>query len=173
MVSGCTILALAPACRPIYSGGFGRYPVYLFTSRGIMALPQRANELFAEPRIIRQQVIGPGAAPLAGGDAVWFVTMHNELCTLVGSTVKTMLCGVEPSAQLAWNCREKELWIAAQDESVTVIMPSGNYYQRSELVDSLFSDPCHALAVTSAGALLDLADELPETKNVEYLSQPF
>ena len=173
MVSGCTILALAPACRPIYSGGFGRYPVYLFTSRGIMALPQRANELFAEPRIISQHVIGPGAAPLAGGDAVWFVTMNNELCTLVGSTVKTMLCGIEPSAQLAWNSREKELWIAAQDESVTVIMPSGNYYRRSELVDSLFSDPCHALAVTSAGALLDLTDELPATKNVEYLSQPF
>ena len=172
-VSGCSILALAPACRPIYSGGFGRYPVYLFTSRGIMALPQRASEAFAEPRLISQQVIATGATPLAAGDAVWFVSMHGDLCALAGSTVKRMLGGVEHLAQLAWNNRDRELWIAASDGSVTVMMPSGNYYHRSQHVSALFSDSSHALAVTSTGRLLDLTDEIPATVAVEYLSQPF
>jgi hypothetical protein len=36
-VCGGDILAMAPACRPIYSGGFGRYPIYLFTSQGIIS----------------------------------------------------------------------------------------------------------------------------------------
>ena len=172
-VSGNRILALGAACRPIYSGGFGRYPIYVFTTQGIMALPQRASEAFAEPRLISQQVIATAATPLAAGDAVWFVSMHGDLCALAGSTVKRMLGGVEHLAQLAWNNRERELWIAASDGSVTVMMPSGNYYHRSQHVSALFSDSSHALAVTSTGRLLDLTDEIPATVAVEYLSQPF
>jgi hypothetical protein len=138
-----------------------------------MALPQRASEAFAEPRLISQQVIATGATPLAAGDAVWFVSMHGDLCALAGSTVKRMRGGVEHLAQLAWNNRERELWIAASDRSVTVMMPSGNYYHRSQHVSALFSDSSHALAVTSTGRLLDLTDEIPATVAVEYLSQPF
>ena len=52
-------------------------------------------------------------------------------------------------------------------------MPSGRTYSRDIVVDNLYSDPTHALAVTTTGILLDLSNELPATKNVSFLSHPF
>ena len=90
-VSGCSILALGAACRPIYSGGFGRYPIYLFTNQGIMALPQSSNGVYGEPRLITQVVIAANSTPVAGGDALWFVSQHGILCSITGSTIKRWL----------------------------------------------------------------------------------
>ena len=65
-VSGCHILALGAACRPIYSGGFGRYPIYVFTTQGIMALPQSTSGNYGEPRLITETVIAGDSHPVAG-----------------------------------------------------------------------------------------------------------
>ena len=43
-VLGAVPLAMAVVTRPLYSGGFGRYPVYVFTDDGIYAIPQRASD---------------------------------------------------------------------------------------------------------------------------------
>ncbi len=172
-VSGCCILALGAACRPIYSGGFGRYPIYVFTTQGIMALPQSSNGTWGEPRLITEVVLAYGARPVAGGDALWFVSQHGILCRLSGSTVKRMLHEVNPETQLAWNDCKRELWLAASDGGVQVLMPSGRTYSRDLALGNLYSDPTHALAVTSAGNLVNLSHEVPTVKNVLFLSHPF
>ena len=172
-VSGCRILALGAACRPIYSGGFGRYPIYVFTTQGIMALPQSTSGSWGEPRLITEVVLANGANPVAGGDALWFVSQHGILCRLSGSTIRRMLHEVTTETQLAWNDCERELWLASSDGSIIVLMPSGRTYSRDISVGNLYSDPTHSLAVTAAGALLDLSHELPAVKNVSFLSQPF
>lgn len=172
-VSGCRIMALGAACRPIYSGGFGRYPIYVFTTQGIMALPQSTSGTWGEPRLITEVVIASGAKPVAGGDALWFVSQHGVLCRLSGSSVNRMLSAVTPATQLAWNDRERELWLARGNGGVVVLMPSGRTYCRDSAIGTLYSDPTHALAVTDDGTLVDLSHELPAVKNVSFLSHPF
>lgn len=172
-VSGCRILALGAACRPIYSGGFGRYPIYVFTTQGIMALPQSTSGAWGEPRLITEVVLADGTKPVAGGDALWFVSQHGILCRLSGSTVKRMLHRINPETQLAWNDRERELWLAVSNGRAQVLMPSGRTYSRDIVVGNLYSDPTHALAVTTDGSLVNLSHELPATKNVSFLSHPF
>ena len=172
-VSGCRILSLGAACRPIYSGGFGRYPIYVFTTQGIMALPQSTSGAWGEPRLITEVVLADDAKPVAGGDALWFVSQHGILCRLSGSTIRRMLHEVATDTQLAWNDRERELWLTSDDGRVVVLMPSGRTYSRDITLGNLYSDPAHSLAVTADGALLDLSQELPAVKNVSFLSQPF
>ena len=217
-VSGCAIRAMGAACRPIYSGGFGRYPIYLFTTQGIMALPQTTSGSYGEPRLITETVLAQGSVPVAGGDALWFVSQHGILCSISGSTLTRHLdlsqlsqvsqvsqaSRLSPSSSpskiegvkgsmtsssqlsptlsplssslspvIAWNDRERELWIAGPDGHVVVLMPSGRTYSRDISVHSLYSDPQHALAVTAEGALLDLATEESTSQQVNYLSHPF
>ncbi len=217
-VSGCAIRAMGAACRPIYSGGFGRYPIYLFTTQGIMALPQTTSGSYGEPRLITETVLAQGSVPVAGGDALWFVSQHGILCSISGSTLTRHLdlsqlsqvsqvsqaSRLSPSSSpskiegvkgsmtsssqlsptlsplssslspvIAWNDRERELWIAGPDGHVVVLMPSGRTYSRDISVHSLYSDPQHALAVTTEGALLDLATEESTSQQVNYLSHPF
>lgn len=172
LVSGTTIRGIAAACRPIYSGGFGRYPIYLFTDEGIMALPQQANGTFREPRLISETVLAPDAVPVAGDDGVWFVSQYGELCFLMGSALKRMLKVVTSNARLTWNTVERELWIVGSNGSVQVLMPSGSTYSRDITVGDLYSDAQHAFAVTADGALLDLTDEQLAVMAVNYLSQP-
>ena len=223
-VSGCAIRAMGAACRPIYSGGFGRYPIYLFTTQGIMALPQTTSGSYGEPRLITETVLAQGSMPVAGGDALWFVSQHGILCSISGSiltrhldlsqlsqvsqlsqasrlspssspskiegvkgsmtsssqlspTLSPLSSSLSPenslSPVIAWNDRERELWIAGPDGHVVVLMPSGRTYSRDISVHSLYSDPQHALAVTTEGALLDLATEESTSQQVSYLSHPF
>ena len=223
-VSGCAIRAMGAACRPIYSGGFGRYPIYLFTTQGIMALPQTTSGSYGEPRLITETVLAQGSVPVAGGDALWFVSQHGILCSISGSiltrhldlsqlsqvsqlsqasrlspssspskiegvkgsmtsssqlspTLSPLSSSLSPenslSPVIAWNDRERELWIAGPDGHVVVLMPSGRTYSRDISVHSLYSDPQHALAVTAEGALLDLATEESTSQQVNYLSHPF
>ena len=220
-VSGCAIRAMGAACRPIYSGGFGRYPIYLFTTQGIMALPQTTSGSYGEPRLITETVLAQGSVPVAGGDALWFVSQHGILCSISGSTLTRHLdlsqlsqlsqvsqvsqaSRLSPSSSpskiegvrgsmtsssqlsptlsplssslspvIAWNDRERELWIAGPDGHVVVLMPSGRTYSRDISVHSLYSDPQHALAVTTEGALLDLATEESTSQQVSYFSHPF
>lgn len=171
-VSGCAIMGLAAACRPIYSGGFGRYPVYLFTTQGIMALPQHSSGNYGEPRLISQEVLAGGAKPVMAGDVVWFVSQHGVLCSLSGSTVKRVINGVEHTAMLAWNGKERELWIATGTGGVQVLMQSGRVYKRTLEVGDLYSDAQHSLAVDGSGTLFNLSNEEAAMVAVSYQSQP-
>ncbi|MBQ3323691.1 MAG: hypothetical protein IJG81_02475 [Muribaculaceae bacterium] len=171
-VSGCHILALGAACRPIYSGGFGRYPIYVFTTQGIMALPQSTSGSYGEPRLITETVIAGDSRPVAGGDALWFISQHGILCRLSGSTLERMLRGLDTATAMAWNDRERELWLVS-NSNVRVLMPSGRTYDRDLPVGSIYSDPMHALAVAADGKLLDISSEEPDEMFFSFLSHPF
>lgn len=171
-VSGCDILAMGAACRPIYSGGFGRYPIYIFTTQGIMALPQSTAGNYGEPRLITQAVIARESRPVQGGDGLWFVDQHGILCQLVGSLLKRVLHGVDTAAAMAWCDRYRELWLTSA-QGATVVMESGRTFVRDIDVATLYSDPMHALAVTGTGMLLDLANEEPGEIFFSFLSHPF
>jgi len=173
VVSGCSINGMAAACRPIYSGGFGRYPIYLFTSRGIMALPQRTSGVFGEPRLISEQILANGAVPVTGDDGVWFVSKHGDLCFLYGSKLKVVARNIDITVQLAWNVSERELWIVEFNGKVKVLMTSGAMYGRNLLITSVYSDVSNALAVDAEGNLIDLTHEEAAWMQVDYLSQPF
>ncbi len=172
-VSGATIMALGAACRPIYSGGFGRYPIYLFTSEGIMALPQSTTGKYGEPRLIAQAVIADRAVPVAGADALWFVDHNGFLCSIAGSKLRRWMSGAEALWQLAWNDKESELWIVDDAGKAQVLMPSGRTHRRTLELTNLYSDPRHALAVGMDGSLLDLSHEQASMLATSYLSQPF
>ncbi|MBQ9586090.1 MAG: hypothetical protein IJR20_08875 [Muribaculaceae bacterium] len=172
-VSGCDILALGAACRPIYSGGFGRYPIYIFTSQGIMALPQSTSGIYGEPRLINREVISSNVLPVPGGDALWFINQYGCLCSITGSTLKRWLNLVSTQMHLAWNDNERELWIAGPDGKVQVLMPSGRCYARDLEVACLYSDSQHAMAVTQQGTLLNITIEQNALQQVSYLSHPF
>ena len=124
------------------------------------------------------------AAHHRGGARLWRKTCGGWRCVVVcvaaryfvpalGSTVKRMLHEVNPETQLAWNDGKRELWLAASDGGVQVLMPSGRTYSRDLALGNLYSDPTHALAVTSAGNLVNLSHEVPAVKNVLFLSHPF
>ena len=171
-VSGCRILALAPACRPIYSGGFGRYPVYLFTTQGVMALPQSTGGDWGEARLITEQVVASDITPVEGDNGVWLVSCHGMLYFLQGSTARLVATDVEGGSRLAWNSVERELWIVSPAGAVRVITPRGNAYSRSLVTGDVYSDSLNALAVTAQGTLVDLAHELPCDTVVAYRSCP-
>ena len=56
-VTGTVPLAMAVVTKPLYSGGFGRYPVYVFTDDGIYAIPQSATGTLGEARLVDRTVI--------------------------------------------------------------------------------------------------------------------
>ena len=90
-VLGAKPLAMAVVTRPLYSGGFGRYPVYVFTDDGIYAIPQRASDRLGEARLVDRTVIAAGVAPVEGDGDIWLMSRHGHLCRLSGSRL-TVVC---------------------------------------------------------------------------------
>ncbi|MBR1935891.1 MAG: hypothetical protein IJ835_07575 [Muribaculaceae bacterium] len=200
-VAGSDIIAIGAAARPVYSGGFGRYPVYLFTSMGIYALPQATTGATREMRLIDTAIINSSVPPAVGRQCAWFVDTHATLCAIAGSTVKRVVplsqllrCKMEnvrckmsqplsqslleslypqPVSQLAWNDRFNELWLLAPDGNVTVMQADTlRLHTRSLTLGSLYSDPAACLAIDSSRSLLNLAHECPTALAFRYLSQP-
>ena len=87
VVSGAQLLGLAAVPRSLYSGGFGRYPVYLFTSEGVFALPLTAQGVYGEPRLLSREVLQAGTRPVEAGRDVYFTSWRGHLCRLRGSEV--------------------------------------------------------------------------------------
>ena len=165
-------VALAAVSRPLYAGGFGRYPLYLFTREGIFALPQRASTGDAgEARLVAREVIDATVAPIEGNRDIYFVNRHGAVCRLRASTVDVMCRGVAVE-QLGWGSRHGELWLLATGTTTAVVMPSGRMSRRTIALSQLYSDPRHCLAVDVAGRLLNLDVETSAAMPVMYQSQP-
>lgn len=174
-VCGASVHSLAIATRPIYSGGFGRYPLYLFTTQGIFALPQSLSGSYGEPRLIERRLVKSGVACVAGGSGdVWFIDQHGALCRLSGAKVRQELRNAVEVTHLAWSSREQELWLRLVGDRSVVVMPSGRLSERSVALASLYGDAGHAFGVERGGRLLDLDHEDDTSaQTVEYLSHPF
>ncbi len=170
-VVGSEILALAIASRPIYSGGYGRFPVYVFTTEGIFALPQLTSGTYGEARMMSRKVIARGTLPAEGDGSIWFVTGMKSLCDITGAKVTVRLRNVEAS-QMAWNDHERELVMRDNDGGVCVLGASGRYYSTTLQYAQLYADGIHALAVTAGGEVCDLQQEDAATQAIDYRSAP-
>lgn len=171
VVQGALPIAMAVTTRPLYSSGFGRYPVYLFSDDGIYAIPQSATGVLGEARLVDRTVIATDVAPVEGGGDVWFVSRHGHLCSLSGSRVAVALRDACCTA-LAWCNAHDELWLLRTAGYPVVRMPSGRLSERTVDAVQLYSDARHAVAVTAAGTVLDLEREQPSVLPVAWRSHP-
>lgn len=170
-VQGAEPLAMAVVTRPLYSGGFGRYPVYVFTDDGIYAIPQSAAGTMGEARLVDRTVIDSSVAPVEGRNAVYLLSRHGHLCRLEGARVEVCLRHV-PASALAWCESYGELWMLRGQDVPLVLMPGGSLSERTVEAVALYSDPRHALAVGADGTLLDLEREDPAVMPVVWQSHP-
>lgn len=170
-VLGTVPMAMAVVTSPLYSGGFGRYSVYVFTDDGIYAIPQGATGRLGEARLVDRTVIAAAVQPVEAGHDVWLVSRHGHLCRLSGSRLTVGQRDVGYRA-LAWCNAHDELWLLPPDGDAVVMMASGAMSRRSVDVAQLYSDPRCAVAVTPAGDVLDLEREQAATMPVAWRCHP-
>ena len=166
-----SLLALAAVSRSLYSGGFGRYPVYVFTTHGIYALPLTSGNRLSTPRLVSRAVIAAGTWPVEGDRDIYFLSHRGTLCRLRGSTVTAVLrdTGVRG---MAWDDAHSELWLLTTDGRVLAIDNTDHYSERSVAATQLYDDVTHAIAIDAGGTCRDLCTEVPGTMAVAYLSHP-
>lgn len=170
-VVGAVPLSMAVVTRPLYSSGFGRYPVYVFTDDGIYAIPQGAQGALGEARLVDRTVVAAGVPVVEGGGDIWLVTRHGHLCRLNGSRLELCQRGVD-CVGLAWSAAYQELWLLRSTGYPLVVMPSGRMSVRTIAAIQLYSDPRHAVAVTVTGTVLDLENETDGVMPVAWHSHP-
>jgi hypothetical protein len=170
-VPGANPLAMAVVTRPLYSGGFGRYPVYVFTDDGIYAIPQRASDRLGEARLVDRTVIAADVPPVEAAGDIWLMSRHGHLCRLSGSRLSVACRDVDCRA-MAWCNAHSELWLLPADGDPVVMMPSGAMSVRTVAATQLYSDARYALAVASQGTVLDLEREQPGMMDVAWHSHP-
>jgi hypothetical protein len=73
---------------------------------------------------------------------------------------------------MAWCDAMRELWLLPATGFPVVLLPSGRLVTRTVAASQLYSDPRHAVAVTVAGAVLDLEHETPSLVPVAWHSHP-
>lgn len=173
-VGGDRVVAMAVASRPVYSSGFGRYPVYVFTRVGVYAMPQLTSGGYGEARLLHRSPMAAGAHPAEAGDSVCYVDASCRLCRLRGSERRVMLNGVDGLSQLAYIQAFDELAVLSpQGQLQHVHLDSARAWQRSLSASSLYGGDGRAIAVTQGGELLDLNTEEAATEQpVYYRSMP-
>lgn len=171
-LADAAIQALCVASRPIYNGGFGRYPIYLFTNQGIMALPLLASGNYGEARLLSRVRLQQGCTPVEGGDRVWFVDNHQVLTTVSGSTLTRHLTGCTATA-LCWNDALQELDLLLPGGTMQVLMAGDVTTLTTLAFQQLYARDGVALAVTASGQVLDLATEQPAAEqSIAWLTHP-
>lgn len=171
-VTGAEVRALAPVSRPLYSGGFGRYAVYLFTSEGIYAVAQSARGVLGEARLVDRSIIAVGCVPVDGNRDIYYINGHQWLCRLTGSVVTRLIHVPGNVKGMTWDDAHNELHLLTSDDRMLAVTPDGHYSQRIVDAVSLYDDITHAMAVTAAGEVLDLTNEIEGEQPIEYLSAP-
>lgn len=170
-VLGVVPLAMSVVTRPLYSSGFGRYPVYVFSDDGIYAIPQRATGSLGEARLVDRTVIDAAVPPVEGGTAIWLLSRHGHLCRLSGSQLTVVHRDV-PCRALAWCNAHDELWLLPASGNPLVMMASGRMSERTVAASELYSDPRHAVAVGPEGDVMDLEQEHCAMQPVTWRSHP-
>lgn len=172
-ITGTSIKGIAVACRPIYSGGFGHYPIYVFTAQGIFVLPQRTSGDYGEARIIARKILADGFTPVEGGGSVWFKTMLGDLCSVNGSLVKSHGRWSKLKA-IAWNETEGELWMLDAEGHVSILFDQCHWTRLSLTATHFFQNAEKSLAIDAQGQVMNLQqEENVPSQEVYYLSHPF
>lgn len=169
-VTGTHIMAVAGVSRPLFSAGFGRYALYLFTDQGIYAVAQSAKGVLGEARLVDRTVIATGSHPVEGDKDIYLVSHRGRLCRVSGSVVTQLLPVKNVPLSMVWNDVYKELLVVQSDGDSLAITPDGYWSHRTLAASDLYGDHTHVIAVTSEGELLDLAHEKAAEQPVEYMS---
>ena len=170
-VLGAVPLSMAVVTRPLYSGGFGRYPVYIFTDDGIYAIPQSVAGTLGEARLVDRTVIAADVRPVEGGGDIWLMSRHGHLCRLVGARLEVCQRDVDCTA-MAWCNAHEELWLLRRAGYPVVMMPSGRMSVRTVAAAQLYGDARHCVVVSPAGVLLDVEQEAAAVMPVAWRSHP-
>ncbi|MBO4871724.1 MAG: hypothetical protein J5565_07080 [Muribaculaceae bacterium] len=170
-VTGSRVLGLAAVPRSLYSGGFGRYPVYLFTSEGIYALPLSTQGVYGEPRLLDRTILAAGCVPTEGARDIYFTSSRGHLCRLRASTA-TIVARDAAATSLAWDDEHSELWCLDSNGRVTAYMTDGECCERTLPATHFYGDITHALAIDTQGRVRDLTNEQQASMDIEWLSSP-
>ncbi len=171
-VTGVELLAMAATERPVYSGGFGRYPLYLFTDHGVFIVPQKSDGTFGEARLMSRKLMDAQAPAVSGDGKIWFISSHLQLCYIEGSKVKAVAPCQERIAGMAWNDKEQELWTIGSDGTLRITDEAGFSSRLTLKVATLFDDGKAALAVTHDGCVHDICTATAATQPISLQSHP-
>ena len=160
---GADVVDVVSVGKPLYSGGFGHYPLYVLTRQGVYALPQKMGDA----RLVSYYRIKNGSRGVEGADCAYFVSDTGYLCRISGSAVATQ--GLSNADELAWCDYHKELWLLGAD-GVQVVMASGRRYWRSEAISHLWHRAIGSWAHDNSGKAYVLAQETDAQQAVEWLS---
>lgn len=167
LTGGERVLAIVPARKPIYNGGFGRYPLYLFTTGGVLALSQQASGGYGDTRLVCDHILDPAVPPVAGDNTVWFMNNRQMLCRLSGAQA-TQVTRVLEVKQMAWCATERELWVRHSTNRVMVLMASGCIYGRTLHFTDIYSCPGHSVGIDVDGRLRNLLVERHDAPLMVY-----
>ncbi len=169
VVTGSAVVGLAAVPRSLYSGGFGRYPVYLFTTEGIFALPLTAQGAYGEPRLLSRELLAAGMRPVEADRDVYFTTARGHLCRLRGSEATVVARGVAMGS-MVWDDEHRELWCLDSMGRLWALLDDGHLDRRTLTAAHLCRAEGQALAVEAGGTVRDLTTEQPAVVDVEWLS---
>ena len=170
-LTGTAIRAIASATSPAYHSGLGRYPLFIFATDGVYALPQLSSGNYGEVRMLSRHTIATGCQPCETSHGIFFTNTHGDVMSIGNGLIKRHLKSTN-AVQMAWNEVENELWLMKSDGSITVMMPSGRTYCRSLTASWLYSATNIAFAAES-NTLLDITRETTGSAvTVQWLSQP-
>lgn len=165
------ILDIALAPKSVYSSVFGRYPVYVFTTKGIYAVAYKELGDYKDVQLIDTRRLSASCTVATSRDRVYFVSDDNELCAISGKNV-SVISSHRDVVQLIWLKNRDELMVLHTDNLIHVEMPGGHRYTRTERLRSVYGDLYNAFAVNDEGYLVDLNEEEPADIAVSLETYP-
>lgn len=163
------VLGVATAAKPIFSGVFGRYPVYVFSTDGIYAVAYKPSGDYKDAQLISHRRLG---GPItSSGEEVYFVSSQGELCKLSGKDVR-VLDVTSDVVQLQWINAYGELMARKKDDTIEVYMPDGRRYVRDSKLVRIFGDIHNALGQDCEGNLVNLNKELTAWMPISFKTYP-
>lgn len=166
------ILDIALVPKTVYSSVFGRYPVYVFTTRGIYAVAYKEMGDYKDVQLIDTRRLRGNCTVATSRDKVYFVSDDDELCVISGKNVSVLSSVSSDVAQLLWLKSNEELLTRLDDDSIHVEMLSGRKYNRKERLINVYGDLYNAIAITDDGSILDLNDEIIDEADVFLETYP-
>ena len=149
-------------------------PLYAFAVGGIYALPYRTTSAaYAPAVIISRKRISAAWAVDATPSRLCFTDTSGELFGIDRYKVERITPHAGRARRLAYCHTTGELWILADDGSVTIAESSGLLHRRTEKFGYLLTSDVKTLAVTDYGAVYGIDHEIGNLTDVDLLTAPF
>lgn len=107
--AGGEIFTLAP--QTAGGGAYTRQFIYLFTSKGIIALTHKSTGEHTNCRVIASDVVNTGECVCPTADGVYAMSRSGDLLRLNDARRITIFSALSGCKALAWNRSTNELWL--------------------------------------------------------------